>query len=240
MRGGAYGKAGGQNPQVPEWSALNTQKVIWRQEKFQERVRGTLRPGLPALGPGQEAAPEALPEPAVFSVPALQLLKLLGGQHHPTVRLAVLRRETMPRLRVGCRQPPSDLPHRCPDTHPVCGRPEAVGQGHTPLPQRETPRLAGPRPVIQEGGKTETPLLGDAEGGHTPAQETAEQEHREKQGKSRESPTGHSGGKGSSDASKVWWGYVTISVTWSGLDFCGGGLNHTLAKDGEPSPCIFV
>lgn len=142
--------------------------------------------------------------------------------------------------RPGCRQPPSDLPHRCLDTHPVWGRPEAVGQGHTPLAQRETPRLAGPRPVIQEGGKTGTPLLGDAQGGHTPAQDSAEQEHREKRGKSRESPTGHSGEKGSSGASKVWWGYVTISVTWSGLDFCGGGLNHTLTKDGGPSPCIFV
>ena len=101
LRGGAYGKAGGQNPQVSEWSALNTQKGIWRHEKLQE---STLRPGLPALGPGQEAAPEALPEPALFSVPALQLLKLLGGQHHPTVRLAVLRRETTLRLRVGPRK----------------------------------------------------------------------------------------------------------------------------------------
>lgn len=116
----------------------------------------------------------------------------------------------------------------------------AVGQGHTPLVQRETPRLAGPRPVIREGGTAGTPLLGDAQGGHTPAQDAAEQEPREKQGKSRESPTGHSGEKGSSDASKVWWGCVTISVTWSGLDFCAGGLNHTLCKDGWPSPCVSV
>ena len=90
-RGGAYGKAGGQNPQVPVWSALNTQKGNLETRKVSgKRVRGTWRSGLPALGPGQERAPEALPEPAVFSVPALQLLKLLGGQHHPTVRLAVL------------------------------------------------------------------------------------------------------------------------------------------------------
>lgn len=118
----------------------------------------------------------------------------------------------------------------------LCSITEAVGQGLMPLPQREELRLAGPRPMSQEGGKTGTPLLGDIQGGHTPAQDTAEQERREKQGKSRKNLTAHSTEKGSSDISKVWWGSVTISVTWSGLDFCGGGLNCTLIKDGGPPP----
>ena len=94
--------------------------------------------------------------------------------------------------------------------------------------------------MIQEGGKTGTPLLGDTQGSHTPAQDTAEQEHQEKQGKSRKNLTAHSTEKGSSDASKDWQGYVTISVTWCGLDFCGGGLNRTLIKDGRPSPYAFI
>lgn len=48
-----------------------------------------------------------LPEAAFSSMPALYLLKLLRGQHHPTVRLVVLCEEDKPgcgpRLRPSCR-----------------------------------------------------------------------------------------------------------------------------------------
>ena len=98
----------------------------------------------------------------------------------------------------------------------------------------------GPHPMIQEGGKTGMPLLGDTQGSHTPAQDTAEQEHWEKLGKSRKNLTTHSTEKGSSDKSKDWQGYVTISMTWSRLDFFGGGLNCTLIKDGGPPPYAFI
>lgn len=149
-RGGAYGKAGGQNPQVPVWSALNTQKGNLETRKVSgKRVRGTWRSGLPALGPGQERAPEALPEPAVFSVPALQLLKLLGGQHHPTVRLAVLRREITPRLWVGPRR--ARLWAAAPQTCPTAAWTLILRAGNRP-PFHHGGRRSGSHAPAAEGG----------------------------------------------------------------------------------------
>lgn len=183
-RGGAYGKAGGQNPQVPVWSALNTQKGNLETRKVSgKRVRGT------SGSPRWALARSGLQKPYLSLLSSLCLLSSCSNSSEAStiplsVWLSCAERSHQdcgwaPRGPV-CRQlplrPAPLLPGRSSFVRETGLRSitEAVGQGLTPLPQREELRLVGPRPMSQEGGKTGTPLLGDTQGGHTPAQDTAE------------------------------------------------------------------
>lgn len=132
VEGAPWGRPGGRRPRVPEQLALNPEKCNREPGNVPgQRVRGTRRRSLPpGLLAGEEAR-EALPELAFLSVPALQLLQLLRGQHHPTVRLVILCGEDKSRLqaplRPVCRQlpPRQDRAHGpppLPTSHPSCGK----------------------------------------------------------------------------------------------------------------------
>lgn len=167
-------------------------------------------------------------------MPALYLLKLLRGQHHPTVRLVVLREEDKPgcgpRLRPSCRaatpsQDSAARPCGAADLTPVPGtrsRKQGVhssqGEGHTLLPRRQTLRSGAVSGAW-------TPHTGGLHGGQAYAQ-CAKSRSRGRIRDRTHNPAARSSKNGHCEAASDLGGFVTLSL-WLGVVFI---LNHTAGK----------